>query len=121
MQTAKQTEPEAIGKPLETDIDTNVHELKRAGATFRQTENSNVEMAANNLATLLDRVSGVSTREIDNLIGELRVLREKLETDRDRIQDDVAEYAELSQAVMRLTANISDNVDSLPSAPGIVP
>jgi hypothetical protein len=121
MQTAKQTESVAIDKSPETDIERNVHELKHAGATFRQTENSNVEMAVNNLATLLDWVSDVSTREIDNLIGELRVLREKLEADRDRIQGDVAEYAALSQAVMRLTANISDSVDSLPSAPSIVP
>jgi hypothetical protein len=119
MQTAKQTEPEAIDKSLETDVERNVHELKRAGATFRQTENGNAEMAANNLATLLRRVSEVSTREIENLIGELRGLRKKLETDCDRIQGDVAQYAGLSHGVIQLTANISDSVDSLPSAPGI--
>jgi hypothetical protein len=104
MQSVKQTESEAID---------------RSGATFRQTENGNAEMAANNLATLLHRVSEVSTREINNLIGELRGLREKLETDRDRIQGDVAEYAELSQGVMQMTAIVSDCMDSLPSASDI--
>jgi len=63
----------------------------------------------------LRRVSEVSTREIENLIGELRVLREKLEIDYDRLQNDFADYAELSQVVMQLTAIISDSVNSLPS------
>jgi hypothetical protein len=118
----QQTESKASNKSLETDIDTNVHELKRAGALFSQNENDNAEMtAANNLATLLDRVSVVTTQEIENLVGELRLLRDKLETDRQRIQGDVAKYAELSQAVKQLTANISDSVISLPGAPGIIP
>jgi hypothetical protein len=123
MQTDNQrTESRASDKPLETDIETNVHELKRAGALFRQNENDNAEMvAANDLATLLDRVSVVTTQEIENLVGELRLLRDKMEADRQRIQGDVAKYAELSQAVKQLTANISDSVVSLPSAPGIVP
>jgi chemotaxis protein histidine kinase CheA len=77
--------------------------------------------AANDLATLLDRVSVVTTQEIENLVGELRILREKLETDRQRIQDAVAKYAELSNAVRRLTENISESVVSLPGAPGLIP
>ena len=123
MQTVKQqTESEATNKSLETDIETNGHELKRADAISRQTENDSADMAAaNNLATLLDRVSDVTTHEIESLVGELRGLREKLKTDCERIQGDVAKYAELSQAVKQLTTNISDSVVSLPIAPGIVP
>ena len=41
--------------------------------------------------------------EIDNLISELQPLRRKLQTDGERIQRDIAEYAELSQQVMQLT------------------
>jgi predicted nucleic acid-binding Zn-ribbon protein len=122
MQIAKQTKSEVIDKSLETDIETNVDELKRTRTAICEIENnSSAEMAAKNLATLLGRVSDVSTREIDNLIGELRILHEKLEGDRDRIQGAVAEYTQLSQGVMRLTANISKSVESLPNAPGIVP
>jgi hypothetical protein len=118
----QQTESEATDKSLETSIETNVHELKSAGAIFRQTENGSAEMAAaNNLATLLNRVSDVTTHEIENLVSELRGLREKLNTDCDRIQGDVAKYAELSHAVKQLSANISDSVVSLPNAPGIIP
>lgn len=123
MQTENyRTEPKVTDKSVETDIETNIHALKRAGALFRQDENDNAEMtAANNLAALLDRVSVVTTQEIEDLVSELRILRDKLETDRQRIQGDVSKYAELSQAVKQLTANISDSVVSLPSAPGITP
>jgi len=117
MRTDKRTESETIDKSLEMDIEKNVHELRQAGVTFLQPDDGDDEMVANNLASLLRRVSEVSTREIENLIGELRVLREKLETDYGRLQSDFADYAELSQGVMQLTAIISDSVNSLPSAP----
>jgi DNA repair ATPase RecN len=117
MPTYKATEPE-VDKSLETDMERNVHELKRASAaTFNEIDNGNAKMAANDLAALLGRVSEVSTREIENLIDELRGLREKLRADCDRISDDVTEYAELSQGVTRLTANISDSANILTSAP----
>jgi cell fate (sporulation/competence/biofilm development) regulator YlbF (YheA/YmcA/DUF963 family) len=57
--------------------------------------------------------------EIDNLISELQTLRRKLQTDGDRIQRDVAKYAELSQQVTQLTTIISDSVKKLPGAPSI--
>ena len=103
MQTAnQQNESQATDKPVETDIETNLHELKRTGALFHQTKNDSSEMAAaSDLANLLNRVSVATTQEIENLLGELRLLREKLETDRERIQGDVAKYAELSNAVRR--------------------
>ena len=109
MPAAKQIEPDTIDKSLETDIERNVRALNRAGD----------EMAANTIATLLRRVCEASTYEIDNLIGELRALREKLETDYDHLESDIAEHAKLSQAVMQLTAIGSDSVENLPRAPRI--
>ena len=109
MPTAKQIEPDAINKSPETDIESNVYELHRASD----------EMAANTIATLLRRACKASTCEIDNLIGELRGLRETLETDCDHLQRDIAEYAKLSQGVMQLTAVVSDDVEKLPRAPRV--
>jgi hypothetical protein len=63
---------------------------------------------------LLRRVSKASVGEIDNLISELQTLRRKLQTDGDRIERDIAKYAELSQQVTQLTAIISDSVKKLP-------
>jgi len=109
MLTAKQTEPEATNKSLEMGIERNIRDLNRAGD----------EMAANTLATLLRRVYETSQCEIDNLIGELRGLRETLETDCDHLQRDIAEYAKLSRGVMQLTVAASDDVEKLPRAPRV--
>jgi hypothetical protein len=101
----------------EVEVEGNIRELARGGAVFRQAENGDSEMSVTRLGSLLRRVSGNSTREIDTLIGELQTLREKLETDSRRLQNDIAEYASLSQQVMQLTRIISESVRKLPDAP----
>jgi hypothetical protein len=110
MRAAEETEPD---KSLKMDSERNVHELRQTNGSFLQTDDV---MPANDLAVLLRRVSEASALEIDNLVGELRALRQKLQNDHDRIQGDVAEYAKLSQAVGQLTADIPNRVNSLPGA-----
>ena len=102
------------------DTEGNIREL-RDTAAFRSSESFDGGATANNLGTLLDRVSGTSTKEIDNLIGDLQTLRKKLQADSNRIQRDIAEYASLSQSVMQLTKIVSDSVKKLPDAPGFAP
>ena len=75
-------------------------------------------MSATDLNKSLRRLSETSTREIENLVGELQTLRRKLQTDGNRIQRDIEQYAELSQQVMRITTIISDSVKKLPEARG---
>ena len=99
-----------IDKSTETEVEGNIRELTRGGAALRQADSGDSEMTANNLSTLLRRVSGSSTRQIDNLIGELRTLREKLQSDGDRVQRDIVEYAALSQSVMQLTRIVAESV-----------
>ena len=81
-----------------------------------QTESSDGKMPGQHLSSLLRQVSKTSMGEIDSLISELQTLRRKLQTDGDRIQRDIAEYAELSQQVMQLTTIISDSGKKLPRA-----
>jgi hypothetical protein len=94
------------------------HELPAGGAVFSQSSGDG-EKSAENLGSLLRQVSKTSTGKIDNLISDLQTLRRKLQTDGERIQRDIAEYAELSQQVMQLTTIISDSVEKLPRGPGI--
>ena len=95
------------------------YEPPAGGAVFRQPESGDGERSAENLGNLLREVSKTSMGEIDKLISELQTLRRKLQTDGDRIQRDITEYAELSEQVMRLTTIISDSVEKLPRGPGI--
>jgi methyl-accepting chemotaxis protein len=66
-----------------------------------------------NLSDLLGRVSKNSTGEIDSLIGEFERLRRTLQTDRERIQREIEQYAVLSQQVMQLTKTISESVEKV--------
>jgi ABC-type transporter Mla subunit MlaD len=100
---------------MAADSEGTIRELR--DTVFRQAENIDGETTASNLGTLLERVSGTSTKEIDNLIGDLQALRKKLQADSNRIQRDIAEYASLSQSVMQLTKIVSDSVKKLPDAP----
>src|SRR5262249_15691989 len=102
-----------IDASLEAEIAKNIHGLKCAGAALPHPPNAH-EMSVDNLGILLRKVTKLSTREVDNLIDELHGLRKKLETDRDRIQSEIARHSELSQAAMQLTSIISDNVKKLP-------
>ena len=94
-------------------------QIHGAAPAYRQTKSGDSELSSENLGNLLRRVSKTSISEVDNLIGELQTLRRKLQTDGDRIQRDIAKYAELSQQVMQLTTIISDSVKKLPHGPRI--
>jgi hypothetical protein len=86
----------AEDQSLESEIGRNIPKLARTGAAFRQIESGDGEPAAENLGNLLRQVSKPSIGEIDNLISELQTLRRKLQTDGDRIERDIAKYAELN-------------------------
>jgi hypothetical protein len=88
-------------------------------AALHQAAIGNAEMTPTELSTLLGRVSGATTREIDDLIGDLQLLRRKLQADGNRIQRDITEYASLSQSVMQLTKIVSDSVKKLPDPPSV--
>ena len=79
-----------------------------------QAESGDVTTSAEELAALLRRVSEAPTREIEKLIDQLQRLRTQLQNADNRIQDDIAQYARLSQQTMLFTEIISDSVKKLP-------
>jgi hypothetical protein len=83
-----------ISNSTEVEVEGNIRELVRDNAAFRQAENSDGEIATSSLTTLLGRVSGNSTYEVDNLIGDLQNLRKKLQADGNRIRRDIEQYAQ---------------------------
>jgi len=68
------------------------------------------EATVNNVNSLIQRVAGTSLSEIENLISELEALRELLHAEGQRVQREISGYAQLSQAAMKSTRMISDNV-----------
>jgi hypothetical protein len=70
----------------------------------------NAEATVNNVNSLIQRVAGTSLSEIENLVSELESLRDLLHAEGQRVQREIAGYAQLSQAAMKSTHMIADNV-----------
>jgi len=68
------------------------------------------EATVNNVNSLIQRVAGTSLGEIENLISELESLRDLLHAEGQRVQREISGYATLSQAAMKSTRMIADNV-----------
>ncbi|HZE52258.1 MAG TPA: hypothetical protein VE111_03155 [Bradyrhizobium sp.] len=65
---------------------------------------------ANSVNSLIQRVAGTSLAEIENLIAELESLRNLLHEEGQRVQREISGYAQLSQAAMKSTRMVADNV-----------
>ena len=76
----------------------------------RATPDGASEQAVNNINSLLDRVSGSSVGEIDGLIADLRNVRDFLQTEGDRVQREIASYAQLSQVAMTSVKIIAESM-----------
>ncbi len=107
-------------KPAE--VEGNIRELVRRQRSAVRESNNNSEDAARELASLVNRVSGDATREVDHLISGLSHVRQKLDDEAARIHHDIVEFASLSQSVMQLTNIVSDgmsHVAKVAEAPSI--
>ena len=69
------------------------------------------EVSVNNVNSLIQRVAGASILDIENLISELESLRDLLHAEAKRVQREISGYAQLSQAAMKSTRMIADNVE----------
>jgi hypothetical protein len=108
---------------VESQVEGEIREfVRRDVATLRRPPESDSEMVATNIGSLLQRVAGTSVQEIDRLIGELQTLRDMLQTEGARVQREIVEYATLSQAAMQSTKIIAESLThwkKIPDAPSL--
>ena len=74
------------------------------------------DSAVTNVNSLIQRVAGASLGEIENLISELERLRDMLHSEGQRVQREIAGYAQLSHAAMKSTRIIAENMTQWKSA-----
>jgi hypothetical protein len=108
---------DTTGKPANFDqateaaVEAEIREfVQRDGASLRRTSETDSELLANGIETLLQRVAGTSVQEIDGLIAELQTLRALLQEEGARVQRNLAEYAHLSQSAMQSTRIIAESL-----------
>ena len=87
--------------------------LRRAAPSLApepQQADVSAEQTVATVSSLIQRVAGISLSEIENLVQELESLRDVLHTEGQRVQREIAGYAQLSQAAIKSTRMISENV-----------
>src|SRR5262245_63307310 len=98
MTAIKSTKSEHDQQPRENGVEGEIREfVRRDGQALRRAPESESEMVAHNITTLLQRVAGTSVQEVDRLIAELQQLRELLHQEGGRVQREITEYENLRQ------------------------
>jgi hypothetical protein len=116
------TETETVDNNLAavTEVEAGIRDFVRNDIAYLRRPSStttdapsldpSAEATVNNVNSLIQRVAGTSLAEIENLISELESLRDLLHAEGQRVQREISGYAQLSQAAMKSTRMIADNV-----------
>jgi hypothetical protein len=83
--------------------------VRRDLSVFRRPRQERGE-AADNINSLIQRVSGASVIEIERVIAELTSVRDMLRNEGERVQREISGYASLSQAAMTSMKIIADSL-----------
>jgi len=103
----------------ETQVEGEIREFVRHDvATSRRREpESESEMVASNINSVLQQATATSVQEIDNLITELQTLRDKLHSEAARVQREIVEYATLTQGALQSTKIIAESLTQWKKVP----
>jgi hypothetical protein len=115
---ATETEPVDANLAAVSEVENGIRDfvrndiayLRRPATGTEAPLDANAEATVSNVNSLIQRVAGTSLAEIENLISELESLRELLHAEGQRVQREISGYAQLSQAAMKSTRMIADNV-----------
>jgi len=103
--------PANFDQDIEAAVEAEICEFfRRDGEGLRRAPETDSELVANSVVTLLQRVAGTSVQDIDGLISELQILRETLQEQGARVERKLAEYAHLSQSAMQSTKIIAESL-----------
>jgi len=85
--------------------------LRRPASGGDSTEREpSAEAIVNNVNSLIQRIAGTSRSQVETLVSELESLRDLLHAEGQRVQREISGYAQLSQAAMKSTRMIADNI-----------
>src|SRR5262245_23811494 len=100
------------------EVEGEIREFVRRDLAGRRRQHSNDgEMVVENITSLMQRVSLNSVHEIDRLVDELKMLRDQLLQESERVRRKIVEYASLSQTALQSTKTMAENLSHWRKAP----
>ena len=92
-------------------LEGEIRDVVSRGNTAPQPPQGNAnELAASDIGSILQHVSGTSVQEIEKLIGELQILRDMLQREAARVEREVVGYAALLQNARGSITTISQSL-----------
>jgi hypothetical protein len=115
MTIIRRSEPTNQSQPVgSSELEGQIREVIRS-ARKPQAEGHG-EIGAGSVNALLQQVAGSTFKEIARLIDELHGLRDHLQSEGQRVQREIAKYAQLSQAALKSTEVIAEGMTRLQSS-----
>ena len=94
-----------------SQLEGEIREVVSQGSTApRPRQGNDNELAASNIDSILQHVSGTSVQEIEKLVAELQILREMLQREAARVQGEIVGYTALIQNTRRSITTISESL-----------
>jgi hypothetical protein len=93
-----------------TDLEGEIKEFIRRDVTFLRRTQPEAGGEAKNVNSLIQRVAGSSMNEIEHLIAQLQDMRDFLQIEGERIQREIAGYAQLSHTARTHIETLSDHM-----------
>jgi hypothetical protein len=94
-----------------SQLEGEIREVVSRGSTApRPRQGNDNELAASNIGSILQHVTGTSVQEIEKLIAELQILRDMLQREGTRVQREIVGYAALIQNSKQSITTISESL-----------
>lgn len=115
-----------IDKTVSNEFEGEIREFVRRDVSMRRQGEGEPEApapatGAENLNSLIERVSGATVVEIDRLISELQGIRSLLHNEGERVRREITGYAGLSQSAVATMKVIGDTLSQLKPSGSILP
>lgn len=100
----------ADGDATAHEVEGEIREFVRRDLSVLRRPRPERSEPAENVNSLIQRVSGASVIEIERVIAELTSVRDMLRSEGERVQREITGYASLSQAAMTSMKIIADSL-----------
>ena len=102
---------QAAAAETASEFEGEIREFVRRDVSFRRrTRGESGSEAVEHVNSLVQRVAGASIDEIERVIGELQAMRDMLRNEGERVQREIAGYANLSHAANSSMKVIADSL-----------